>query len=152
MDLRNITKIVRNMTLYKNSVNKEKEYLNETEYEMVRYITKRNYRSQVEVANYLNVDKGLVTRMCKKLVNLGYLEVKSDPLDSRKKLLSTTSKASLLKDERTKEEIEFYNACIKNLNDEEKKQLDYLIEKVYIESKKLRKNGFKGIKNETNTL
>lgn len=152
MDLRNITKIVRNMTLYKNSVNKEKEYLNETEYEMVRYITKRNYRSQVEVANYLNVDKGLVTRMCKKLVNLGYLEVKSDPLDSRKKILSTTSKASLLKDERTKEEIEFYNACIKNLNDEEKKQLDYLIEKVYIESKKLRKNGFKGIKNETNTL
>lgn len=75
MDLRNITKITRNMTLYKNTINRGKEYLNDTEFEMVRYVTKHEERSLVEVANYLNVDKGLVTRMYKKLVGLGYLEV-----------------------------------------------------------------------------
>lgn len=152
MDLRNITKITRNMTLYKNSVNKGKEQLNETEFEMVRYVTKREERSLVEVASYLNVDKGLVTRMSKKLVGLGYLEIKNDPNDSRKKILTATSKAKSIKEKMATEEIDFYNACIKNLTEEEINILDSLIEKVYIESKKLRKNGFRGVKNETDSL
>ena len=87
METRNITKIVRNMMLYKNKINKEKSSLNETEFEMVRYVTKREKRALVDVANYLNVDKGLVTRMSKKLVKLGYIEILSDEKDSRKKLL-----------------------------------------------------------------
>ena len=67
MEARDLTKIVRNMMLYKNSVNKEKINLNETEFEMIRYISKREFRTFTEVKNYLNVDKGLVTRMSKKL-------------------------------------------------------------------------------------
>lgn len=101
MDLRNITKITRNMTLYKNTINRGKEYLNDTEFEMVRYVTKHEERSLVEVANYLNVDKGLVTRMYKKLVGLGYLEVKSDENDSRKKISVATPKAKELPKEIT---------------------------------------------------
>ena len=101
MDLRNITKITRNMTLYKNTINRGKEYLNDTEFEIVRYVTKHEERSLVEVANYLNVDKGLVTRMYKKLVGLGYLEVKSDENDSRKKILVATPKAKELPKEIT---------------------------------------------------
>lgn len=51
METRNITKIVRNMMLYKNKINKEKSSLNETEFEMVRYVTKREQRALVDVAN-----------------------------------------------------------------------------------------------------
>ena len=152
MDLRNITKITRNMTLYKNTINRGKEYLNDTEFEMVRYVTKHEERSLVEVANYLNVDKGLVTRMYKKLVGLGYLEVKSDENDSRKKILVATPKAKEIKDEIATEEIDFYNACVKNLSLEEINQLDALIEKVYLESKKLRKKGFKGVIDEKDSI
>lgn len=153
MELRNITKIVRNMMLYKNKINnKGKDCLNETEFEMVRYVTKREQRSLVEVATYLNVDKGLVTRMCKKLVDLGYIELKNDPNDSRKKIVFATNKAKEIKDEVASEEVDFYNACINNLTDEEKEQFNSLIEKVYIESKKLRKNGFKGVSHERHSL
>lgn len=148
METRNITKIVRNMMLYKNKINKEKSFLNETEFEMVRYVTKREQRALVDVANYLNVDKGLVTRMSKKLVKLGYIEILSDEKDSRKKLLKATAKAKEIKGEVTNEEIEFYNACLKVLSKEEVEQFDKLVEKVYIESKRLRKTGFEGVKDE----
>ena len=148
METRYITKIVRNMMLYKNKINKEKSFLNETEFEMVRYVTKREQRALVDVANYLNVDKGLVTRMSKKLVKLGYIEILSDEKDSRKKLLKATAKAKEIKGEVANEEIEFYNACLKVLSKEEVEQFDKLVEKVYIESKRLRKTGFEGVKDE----
>lgn len=148
METRNITKIVRNMMLYKNKINKEKSFLNETEFEMVRYVTKREQRALVDVANYLNVDKGLVTRMSKKLVKLGYIEILSDEKDSRKKLLKATAKAKEIKGEVANEEIEFYNVCLKVLSKEEVEQFDKLVEKVYIESKRLRKTGFEGVKDE----
>lgn len=148
MKTRNITKIVRNMMLYKNKINKEKSSLNETEFEMVRYVTKREQRALVDVANYLNVDKGLVTRMSKKLVKLGYIEILSDEKDSRKKLLKATAKAKEIKGEVANEEIEFYNACLKVLSKEEVERFDNLVEKVYIESKRLRKAGFEGVKDE----
>lgn len=148
METRNITKIVRNMMLYKNKINKEKSFLNETEFEMVKYVTKREQRALVDVANYLNVDKGLVTRMSKKLVKLGYIEILSDEKDSRKKLLKATAKAKEIKGEVANEEIEFYNACLKVLSKEEVEQFDKLVEKVYIESKRLRKTGFEGVKDE----
>lgn len=148
METRNITKIVRNMMLYKNKINKEKSFLNETEFEMVRYVTKREQKALVDVANYLNVDKGLVTRMSKKLFKLGYIEILSDEKDSRKKLLKATAKAKEIKGEVANEEIEFYNACLKVLSKEEVEQFDKLVEKVYIESKRLRKDGFEGVKDE----
>ena len=148
METRNITKIVRNMMLYKNKINKEKSFLNETEFEMVRYVTKREQRALVDVANYLNVDKGLVTRMSKKLVKLGYIEILSDEKDSRKKLLKATAKAKEIKGEVANEEIEFYNACLKVLSKEEVEQFDKLVEQVYTESKRLRKTGFEGVKDE----
>lgn len=115
---------------------------------MVRYVTKREQRALVDVANYLNVDKGLVTRMSKKLVKLGYIEILSDEKDSRKKLLKATAKAKEIKGEVANEEIEFYNACLKVLSKEEVERFDNLVEKVYIESKRLRKAGFEGVKDE----
>lgn len=115
MDVREITKVVRNMNLYKNSVNKKNMELNETEYEMLRFITKRESRSFAEVSNYLNVDKGLVTRMSKKLSELEYVRIESDPTDSRRKMLIATDKALKLKDEVVNEEVFFYDKCLEVL-------------------------------------
>ena len=142
MDVREITKVVRNMNLYKNSVNKKSMELNETEYEMLRFITKRESRSFAEVSNYLNVDKGLVTRMSKKLSELEYVRIESDPTDSRRKILIATDKALKLKDEVLNEEVFFYDKCLEALTDKEKKEFLNLVEKVYLESKKYRKNGW----------
>lgn len=149
MELRNLTKIVRNMSLYKNSINHSKLYLNNTEFEMIRYLSKKEQLSLVDLANYLNVDKALVTRMCKKLVKLDYIEIFNDENDKRKKILIATEKAKLIKQEYALEEENFYNACIKNLSKEEQEQFLNLLEKVYLESKKLRKTGFKTL-NEKN--
>lgn len=149
MELRNLTKIVRNMSLYKNSINHSKLYLNNTEFEMIRYLSKKEQLSLVDLANYLNVDKALVTRMCKKLVKLGYIEIFNDENDKRKKILIATEKAKLIKQEYALEEENFYNACIKVLSKKEQEQFSNLLEKVYLESKKLRKTGFKTL-NEKN--
>lgn len=149
MELRNLTKIVRNMSLYKNSINHSKLYLNNTEFEMIRYLSKKEQLSLVDLANYLNVDKALVTRMCKKLVKLDYIEIFNDENDKRKKILIATEKAKLIKQEYALEEANFYNACIKVLSKEEQEQFLNLLEKVYLESKKLRKTGFKTL-NEKN--
>lgn len=146
MDVRNITKIVRNMMLYKNMQNREKTFLNDTEFEMVRYLTKRKDLSLIELANYLNVDKALVTRMSKKLASLGYIEIKDNQNDARKKVLNATKKATFIKEQIAKEEIDFYNACLKVLTENEQKSFEILIEKVYLESKRLRKTGFEDVK------
>ena len=148
MEIRNITKIVRNMILYKNSVDKELTNLNENEFEMLRYITKRDFRSFSEVTNYLNVDKGLVTRMSKKLVSLGYITIESDSNDMRKKLMKATDKALEIKNEVYDHEMEFYNACVRVLSDLEREEFLKLLDKVYLESKRLRKTGFMELKYE----
>lgn len=149
MELRNLTKIVRNMSLYKNSINHSKLYLNNTEFEMIRYLSKKEQLSLVDLANYLNVDKALVTRMCKKLVKLDYIEIFNDENDKRKKILIATEKAKLIKQEYALEEENFYNACIKVLSKEEQEQFLNLLEKVYLESKKLRKTGFKTLNDKS---
>ena len=87
--------------------------------------------------------------MCQKLSKLGYIEIDNDELDKRKKVLKATDKAKLIKQEYALEEENFYNACIKTLTKEEQEQFSNLLDKVYLESKRLRKTGFKSI-NEKN--
>lgn len=146
MDSRNITKIVRNMMLYKNKKNKGKVFLNNSEFEMVRYLTKKGELSLVDLSMYLNVDKSLVTRMSRKLLKLGYIEIINDTNDKRKKILVATKKAKEIKQEVANEEIVFYNTCLKVLSNEEATEFDKLVNKVYLESKRLRKSGFKDVK------
>ncbi len=146
MDSRNITKIVRNMMLYKNKKNKGKVFLNDSEFEMIRYLTKKGGLSLVDLSMYLNVDKSLVTRMSRKLLKLGYIEIINDTNDKRKKILVATKKAKEIKQEVANEEIVFYNTCLKVLSNEEAIEFDKLVNKVYLESKRLRKSGFKDVK------
>ena len=150
MEVRNLTKIVRNMSLYKNSYAKSNslDELNDTEFEMIRYVSKRDKRSLSEVCVYLNVDKGLITRMSKKLENLGYIKIIKDENDLRKKYVVALDKALNLKDLRCNLELKFYDACTSILNDNEKEIFISLLDKVYLESKRLRKTNFEDLKNE----
>ena len=147
-EARNITKIARNMALYKNYIGKKMANLNENEFEMLRFIAKRESRSFSEVKEHLNVDKGLVTRMSKKLVSLGYITIESDSNDMRKKLMKATKMGLEIKNEVFDYENEFYNACVSVLSDTEKEDFLRLLDKVYLESKRLRKIGFKELKHE----
>ncbi|MGM9971868.1 MAG: MarR family winged helix-turn-helix transcriptional regulator [Anaeroplasmataceae bacterium] len=151
MDGRNITKIVRNMMLYKNKKNNNN--LNNNEFELVRYTTKHNEGlSLKDIASYLNVDKALVTRMVKKLASENYIEVLSDSTDLRKKIIKPLNLAYSIKETEKNEEIEFYNAIFKVLTKEELDHLDELIYKVYMESKRYRKIKFEGINDEKEGL
>lgn len=147
MDGRNITKIVRNMMLFKNKQNNNN--LNNNEFELVRYSTKHSEGlSLKDIASYLNVDKALVTRMVKKLTLEEYIEVYVDPSDLRRKVIKPLDLAYSIKEEEKNEEILFYNAIFKVLSADELKQLDELIYRVYMESKRYRKNKFEGIIDE----
>lgn len=145
MGLRNITKIVRNMNLYKNRV--KNINLNDNELEIARYLIKhKEGLSQNELASYLCVDKALVTRMIRHLEKEGYVNIFPNTCDARKKIIKATSKADELKLFVRDEELEFYNAIISVLDESEKEKLNILIEKIYIESKRLRKTNFEDLK------
>ena len=147
MEFREINKIVRNLNLYKNKVSKTHE-LNDTEFELVRYISKREYRQMNEVAEYLNVDKALVTRMSRKLESLGYIEILDDQSDKRKKLLKCLDKGFKIKDTMFEVENKYFEYVTSILSDEEKADFLRYINKVYLKSKAFRKANFAGIKDE----
>ena len=147
MEFREINKIVRNLNLYKNKVSKNHE-LNDTEFELVRYISKRDYRPMNEVANYLNVDKALVTRMSRKLESLGYIEILEDQYDKRKKLLKCLDKGFKIKDTMFEVENKYFEYVTSSLSDEEKAEFLKYVNKVYLKSKAFRKANFTGIKDE----
>lgn len=90
--------------------------------------------------------------MCKKLLKLDYITIEDDPSDSRKKLLKATKKTFEIKNDMFDREYEFYNSCLKVLTPEEKENFSHLIDKVYIESKRLRKNKFQGVENEKSKI
>lgn len=133
--------------LYKNKF--QTMDLNDNEYELVRYITKhKDGLSQSDLAFYLNVDKALITRMVKKLADLEYIEISNSLSDSRKKIIKPLDKAFLLKDIVSNEEVSYYKLITSVLTKEEDLMLDKLIEKIYLESKRLRKLKFPGNINE----
>ena len=86
--------------------------------------------------------------MSKKLVSLGYITIESDSNDMRKKLMKATKMGLEIKNEVFDYENEFYNACVSVLSDTEKEDFLRLLDKVYLESKRLRKIGFKELKHE----
>ena len=147
MEFREINKIVRNLNLYKNKCSKTHE-LNDSEFEVIRYVSKRESRPQGEIAEYLNVDKALVSRMIKKLERLGYIEILEDSNDKRKKLIKCTSKGYSVKDNMYLLEVEYFNAITNVLSDTDKEIFLNLVNKVYLESKRLRKKHFEDINNE----
>lgn len=147
MEFREINKIVRNLNLYKNKVSKTHE-LNDTEFELVRYVSKRDARAMNEVAEYLNVDKALVTRMSRKLEQLGYITITTDECDKRKKLLKCLDKGYEIKDTMFNIENKYFEYITSCLSDSEKNEFLNYVNKVYLKSKALRKSNFSGIDDE----
>ncbi len=147
MEFREINKIVRNLNLYKNKVSKTHE-LNDTEFELVRYVSKRDARAMNEVAEYLNVDKALVTRMSRKLEQLGYITITTDEKDKRKKLLKCLDKGYEIKDTMFNIENKYFEYITSCLSDDEKNEFLNYVNKVYLKSKALRKSNFSGIDDE----
>ena len=57
------------------------------------YLKEHEYSTMTEVAEAFNYSQAAITKMMKKMVSRGYLILKSDPSDSRKKLLALSRKA-----------------------------------------------------------
>jgi len=131
-----LTKIVRNMNLKMNSLGEE---LNSNEKETLRFISKHENCISSDIVVYLNVDKALVTRMVNKLIDRGYVVFHYGE-DRRKKYLVITPKGLELKLNDQQFEIEYYQKLFSPLDEEEKAQFLYVLEKIYRKSKEMRKN------------
>lgn len=132
---RMLTKVVRNMKLKKAC---EFTLLNDNEQEALRFIIKRPLCIQNDIQSYLNVDKGLITRIVKKLVNNGYIEIVLFD-DRRKKHLKATKKAEEEKLDSQLYEIAYYKRLFSDIPEQEQNQFFMTLEKIYIKSKKIRK-------------
>lgn len=133
---RMLSKVVRNMKL-KSSKNNN---LNDSEYESLRYIIKHNDCIASDIKDYLNVDKALLTRIVKKLETEGYITVASSEDDKRKKLLRATSKGLDYKRNIQNFEIEYYENLFKDISLDEQNMFFNTLEKIYLESKRIRKS------------
>lgn len=133
---RMLSKVVRNMKL-KSSKNNN---LNDSEYESLRYIIKHNDCIASDIKDYLNVDKALLTRIVKKLETEGYITIASSEDDKRKKLLRATSKGLDYKRNIQNLEIEYYENLFKDISLEEQNMFFNTLEKIYLESKRIRKS------------
>lgn len=150
-DSRALTKIVRNKNLYKNKVNNTangKYSLNETAFEIVRYLTKKETLPLSDLVEYLNVNKALVTRLTQDLESQGYLTILPDSSDKRKKILKVTPLAYEAKDKEWALEHTFYEQCLSVLTPTEYDTFMRLLDKVYKESKRLRKTSFQDLVHE----
>lgn len=132
---RMLTKIVRNMKLEKA---KEQDELNDNENEALRYIIKHPGCISNDVADYLNVDKGLVARIVQKLMKMELIVLVSGE-DKRKKHLTPTDKALAYKDRNQSFEIKYYRQLFVGIPLEEQEVFFKTLRKVYLESKKIRK-------------
>ncbi|MGM9970366.1 MAG: MarR family winged helix-turn-helix transcriptional regulator [Anaeroplasma sp.] len=133
---RMLTKIVRNMKIKESRI---EDGINDTEYEALRYIIKHENCIAKDVCEHLNVDKSLLTRIIKKLNDHCYIIIIESNEDKRKKYLQATEKGVNLKRLTQNFEIEYYQSIFKDVNEEEKKVFFEILEKVYLESKRLRK-------------
>lgn len=135
-----LTKIVRNCMLYKNR-NKE-NVLSDSMFEIIRYTCKHPGITSKELSDYLGVDKAMVARSIKRLVELGYIETSNFESDKRKIHLNPTAKAYQEKEKTRDLELSFYHTIFENITKEEQEIFFKVLEEVYDNSKAYRKKGF----------
>lgn len=143
---RMLTKIVRNMKIEKA---KNESGLNDNESEALRSIVKHPGYISNDIASDLNVDKGLVTRILQKLFKLDLITFQ-EGLDRRKKHIYPTKKAQEYKLYSQNFEIKYYQELFKNISFSEQETFFLTLEKLYIESKKIRKQ--KRVKENEETI
>lgn len=133
---RQLTKIVRNMKIERMPLSGE---LNDNETEILRYIIKHPKCIALHIAEYMNVDKALITRRIKNLKFLGFIEEEVNEEDKRKKNLIPTKKALDYKYENQNYEHLYYQKLFQTITEEEKEVFLEILNKLYLESKRLRK-------------
>lgn len=132
---RHILKIVRNMRIEKN---RNGEILNENEREALRYIIKHPQCILNDVVWYLNVNKALVSRICKKLNELGYIAINSGN-DKRKKYLMATKLGQEYKEKSQNFEHKYFLELFQGIDDKKLEVFFDVLEVLYLRSKKRRK-------------
>lgn len=136
---RYITKIARNLELSKRK--RGPGSFSSTEEMAIHLIRHNKGISQERLSSLLGVDKALVTRIIRKLVDDGYVERRQSESDKRAYELYPTEKAQELKDEMVSFEDCYYEEALSVLTDEEREEFLSLLSKVYVKSKSLRKSG-----------
>jgi DNA-binding MarR family transcriptional regulator len=141
--LREISKISRNVALFKNK--KDKAELASNAYEVTRLIVKHPGETSLFLADRLNADKAYVSRLVSDLIKKGYLKSEIDKDDKRKKHLYPSSKAKELKIWNEEEDDLFYSHLEKFIAEEDKEAFYKTLDKLYAESKRLRLSKFKDL-------
>lgn len=137
MSLRDMAKIVRNLELYKNKNNQNN--LTNLEYEVIRYISKsKKGVTNKELSSYLYIDKALVSRTVKGLIQKDYLFTETSFLDARSKNIYITKKALMFKNETINLEKLYFREVTTCLTKEEKDVFYSLLKKIYTKSKNKR--------------
>lgn len=143
-NIRQITKIYRNMVLYRNHQNSGK-IINYNEFETLRFINKHPNSTHKDIVSYLGVDKSLITRIIKSLIEKEYIVQHEDANDKRQKRYQISERGQALKYDEVNAELHFYQKCLESLSEDEQDIFLKLLTKVYQTSKSYRKNNFKGL-------
>lgn len=136
---RYITKIARNLELSKRK--RGPGGFSSTEEMAIHLIRHNEGISQERLAHMLGVDKALVTRIVRRLVDEGFVERRESTSDGRAYELYPTAKAQELKGEMVSFEDCYYGEILSVLDDGEREQFLKLLSKVYVKSKSMRKEG-----------
>lgn len=137
---RYITKISRNLDLYKRK-NKEMDDFSSSEEMSLHLIRHNKGISQERLSKLLGLDKALITRIVKKLIDQGLVDRKRSQKDKRAYELYPTDKAESFKKDIVDLEDNYYRSVFSVFSDEEKEQFLSLLTKVYTKSKQIRKQG-----------
>ncbi|MGI5059273.1 MarR family winged helix-turn-helix transcriptional regulator [Treponema pectinovorum] len=83
-----------------------------------------------ELAKRINRDKSTTTILVKKLQNEGFIEIKKDETDARKKIIQLTTKGKSYNEQTAKVSNDLISTCYKGFSQDEKKQLVELLNKL----------------------
>lgn len=95
------------------------------EYRILFALYEEEGRSQTELAEQYQLNKGVITRVVKRLVEKGYVKRQPDPEDKRRKLLYLTDEAEVLRSEVRNLQATVEDELARGLTDEERRALVY---------------------------
>lgn len=142
---REITKIVREVNKFTVKTMRQ-EGIGSSEFDFIHVIRKNPGITQSKACQLLGIDKAAATRMCKSLVNKGYLIRERSVEDQRNQLLYATQKADSLKNSKAYIESLCYEWLLEGLSMEEQNEFSYLLDLVYKRCKEESKNNFANIR------
>lgn len=105
--------------------------LTHLQFSILMNIYKNNLSTQKEILQYTNGDEASITRLINRLESKGYIKRVQSSTDKRKKSIELTNTGIELIDNATICAIDFNKELIKELDENESKELLRLLQKVY---------------------